>query len=715
MKKLLLGALLLLSMLSYSQITPTIPVNGTIVTNTVISGNYTYNGNLKVQSPATLTVNYGVNFTLNGNWNTSNGSTIFSGNNLIVVTGNVNSSVKLSLQGNVCFFAQGNMNPSSGNITSTGDSNYISCSGNLNNSSNIPSSICATGNLSSNPCSNPSNLNCTNQCSSSSNNLATWNGSTWLTNGNPTSVPTNTKVAVINGNYSATSFSVCKLTINSGKTLTVNSGIVITVVNQIVNNGTIIIEDGGSIVQQNNGSTNTGNNNVVKRTTTPLKMYDYTYWSTPVNQSNLQSAANGTDCYSYTWNPNSNNWDWANLSDSMVNGKGYIVRASEEVTYPSNYTSSFYGKINNGTITLPITKAIGEETQSFNLVGNPYPCSLDAKEFITTNSGIINGTLYFWTHKTAIALASTISNPGTGVYAYSRDDYAKYNLTGGVGTGTAATNGPNAINNPIPNGNIGTGQAFFIQKSLVGTSNITFNNSMRKGNSNTQFFRVNDDINTNENRIWLDLTNSEGIFSQTLIGYVDGATDDYDSLYDGKTIDGGNYVNFYSMLGTEPMVIQGVENSFEQTDMIPLGYVSSLQTNFTISIEQVDGLFEQQDIYLLDNLLGITTNLKLQNYSFQSEIGQFNDRFEIRFTNGNLNVIETNKNPIIVILKKDNVLMVKSTQEIQSITIHDMLGRVLYTSNISSYDFEIPFNTNKQVILISTKTKSAVTTKKIIN
>jgi hypothetical protein len=162
------------------------------------------------------------------------------------------------------------------------------------------------------------------------------------------------------------------------------------------------------------------------------------------------------------------------------------------------------------------------------------------------------------------------------------------------------------------------------------------------------------------------------------------------------------------------MVIQGVENSFDQTDMIPLGYVSSLQTNFTISIEKVDGLFEQQDIYLLDNLLGITTNLKLENYSFQSEVGQFDNRFEIRFTNGNLSVTETNKNPIVM-LKKDNTLMVKSEQEIQSITIHDMLGRVLYTSNINSYDFNIPLTTNKQVILVTTKTESAVTTKKIIN
>jgi hypothetical protein len=34
--------------------------------------------------------------------------------------------------------------------------------------------------------------------------------------------------------------------------------------------------------------------------------------------------------------------------------------------------------------------------------------------------------------------------------------------------------------------------------------------------------------------VWLNLTNTQGAFKQTLIGYVSGATNDYESAYDGE-------------------------------------------------------------------------------------------------------------------------------------------------------------------------------------
>jgi hypothetical protein len=54
---------------------------------------------------------------------------------------------------------------------------------------------------------------------------------------------------------------------------------------------------------------------------------------------------------------------------------------------------------------------------------------LDAK-ILTDNAGVLDGTLYFWTHNTSIGIG--VSNPGSGTFAYSGDDYASYNLTGGT-------------------------------------------------------------------------------------------------------------------------------------------------------------------------------------------------------------------------------------------------------------------------------------------
>jgi hypothetical protein len=39
--------------------------------------------------------------------------------------------------------------------------------------------------------------------------------------------------------------------------------------------------------------------------------------------------------------------------------------------------------------------------------------------FLAANSTRLDGTIYFWTHASAIQLASEISNPGSGTYAYT--------------------------------------------------------------------------------------------------------------------------------------------------------------------------------------------------------------------------------------------------------------------------------------------------------
>jgi hypothetical protein len=51
---------------------------------------------------------------------------------------------------------------------------------------------------------------------------------------------------------------------------------------------------------------------------------------------------------------------------------------------------------------------------------------------LAANSTRLDGTIYFWTHASAIQLASEISNPGSGTYAYT-NDYASYNSSGGCG------------------------------------------------------------------------------------------------------------------------------------------------------------------------------------------------------------------------------------------------------------------------------------------
>jgi hypothetical protein len=120
------------------------------------------------------------------------------------------------------------------------------------------------------------------------------------------------------------------------------------------------------------------------------------YWSTPVGGQKLADFSSTTK---YLWNATVNNWRVPTKADMQI-GQGYIIRQMET----GDFTKTFTGIPNNGSI--PITIGV---TDSFNLIGNPYPSALDADKFLQENRGVLGGTIYFWTHSTAITLRAGLA------------------------------------------------------------------------------------------------------------------------------------------------------------------------------------------------------------------------------------------------------------------------------------------------------------------
>ena len=66
------------------------------------------------------------------------------------------------------------------------------------------------------------------------------------------------------------------------------------------------------------------------------------------------------------------------------------------------------------------------------------------------------------------------------------------------------------------------------------------------------------------------------------------------------------------------------------TDVVPLNFKATTAGTYLISIDHVDGLFSgSQDVYLRDNVLGTTHDLKAAAYRFASESGIASNRFEV--------------------------------------------------------------------------------------
>ncbi|MTH17123.1 T9SS sorting signal type C domain-containing protein [Flavobacterium sp. LC2016-01] len=535
-----------------------------------------------------------------------------------------------------------------------------------------------------------------------------WNGSSWSYG---TADPSLDDILDFQEDYDLDkNINACSLTINNDAIVTIQHGKTLNVVKGVhVDQGSLIFEDGASLLQtSSDNNLNTGKI-IYKRSTFPIRRADYVYWSTPVSPQAIidVSPLTKTD---KLYSNNGDNWVSEAPSKIMVPGKGYIIRGPETFsnTIRSNFTALFIGVPNNGTIT-------GENVvaEKFFLIGNPYPSALNADDFININSPILEGTLYFWTHNTPVVLG--------GAYQYGSDDYATYNLTGGVGT--AAGSGDDALgnNNNPPSGNIAAGQSFFAGIATSGT--IVFNNSMRRGGAaNTQFFKTDQTFKSSaieKNRIWLNMTNTEGAFKQLLVGYIEGATDEYDRKYDGNSFDGNKYLDFYSINNDHKLVIQGRAIPFKNTDAVPLGYRTTIAGEFTISIYHVDGSLTLMPIYLEDKITNKIHDLRAGNYTFNTEAGTFSDRFVLRYTNKSLGIDDVSnvENNVWVSVKLKDMKVISNRESIQEVAVFDLSGRLLYEKkNINATELQLlNFRSESQVLLVKVTLENGnTTTKKII-
>lgn len=576
----------------------------------------------------------------------------------------------------------------------------------------------------------------------------TWTG-TW-NNG----APTFNKAVIISANYDTApaaqgSFEACSVTITGGNTLTVRGNTYVSIQNDLTvdANATLLVEDNGTLVQIDDVGVNTNNGTVnIKRIST-IRRQDYVYWSSPISGFSVSNVSPLTQAnYILKWNPigaNTNGGEglWVTTAETMVPGKGYILRGPStfDLVTPADMTASFLGttttqKPNNGIITPTISRGTDLNAgiagpngimrtvrdDNWNLVGNPYASAIDAVDFLTLNSNI-EGAIYLWTHGSLPSSATTDPFYGSYVYNYTSSDYITYNISG-------ASSGPSAFN-----GFVASGQSFFVvmNPGATGSQTVTFNNAMRRDAltntyyDNTYFYRNNNPIaqvgqSLEKNRIWLDLIGPNGNVNRTLVGYIEGATNDKDRLFDAE-VKVGNAQNLYSIIGDNTFVNQGKSVPFNTSDKVSLGLQLTNATQYTIAISAIDGLFQNdnQSIYLEDKYLNIIHDLKVAPYHFTSIAGRFDDRFVIRYTNSLLENEDFDfiNNNVLVAVSNQQINIKSSFEEIKEIVVYDVLGRKVFenstiNSNLLSISDVVP---NHQSLIVKiTLFNGQVITRKII-
>jgi len=521
----------------------------------------------------------------------------------------------------------------------------------------------------------------------------TWNGSTW-SNG----VPNNSVAANFTGNYNSSgNLEACSVTISTGVTVTFNAGHTLIVGDAVTVNGTgSLIINNNAALRQTGEKVNVGNI-IVRRNSAPMVRLDYTAWSSPVSGQQLQAFSPNTLSnrfyqYLYTGTTTPTAYQSVTASSNFIGGKGYMIRAANDwPTTATTFNGQFTGVPFNGYYTQNIGRG-------YNLLGNPYASPVDANLFLTDNSTLV-GVLYFWTH--------TIPASG-GVYPVN--NFASYTTLGGTAS---------AAGGAVPNGFIQVGQGFYIKAYDSGSA--SFKNSQRvNASSSTQFYRNSENISTSseneKHRIWLNLNDATNNYNQILVGYVAGATDGVDNTIDGEVLEKENTM-LYNVINDSEYVIQGKGLPFATTDEINLGLKVTTAGLYNISLEKVDGLFTNQDIFIKDKVANITHNIKQAPYVFSSNEGVFNNRFEVVFVNSEeaSNVFVSEES--VVVYNQNEALKINATQEIESVEVYDVLGRNIYINkNVNGKELNITSiaNINQALLVKVTFTTGQSVTKKVI-
>lgn len=512
------------------------------------------------------------------------------------------------------------------------------------------------------------------------------------------------------------------VTLESGGKLSINPNQTLTVQDAVINQGNatdFTVASDGNLIQINPSKTINSGNITAERDIIDLRFMpgvnvDYVYWSSPV-EGQLTKGSSGFS----PGTPSSLFFDYRESNDrfyqtpdaTFVPGKGYAVRAEGNLGSTYSKTYQFSGLPTNGDVSIPVTRSANTGTDlnvihGYNLVGNPYPSNINFDQLFRANSDLIHNAAWFWVNS-----SFTQYQQGS---SYSGNNYAVYNGTGG-NAATTYSAVPTAVINP--NGIIKVGQGFLIQKKDFGTGDLLFKNAYSEGRNlrvgtNSVFYYKND---TPKNRFNLQLIASDQSINSLLIGYIEGATDGFEKDFDAATSVLSSNL-FYSTLDDKRLLIQG-KSIFKVQDKVILG--ANFFQNGTYAIEAVnrEGIFEhQQNIYLKDLKTGIITNLSQGSYTFTSNSGEDNSRFEIMYEPQTTLATDSKSIDEISVYRVGTDFVIKSmTKKITRVEMYDSAGRMIHQKSANHKEVRLDAQSISNGIYILKITQGeSITSKKVI-
>lgn len=468
----------------------------------------------------------------------------------------------------------------------------------------------------------------------------TWNGTgNWYTDANwsngfpggSTNAVIASGIVTIDANPAFTK----NLTVNSDAGVTVNSGKALSML------GNLVLESSAN-------STRTGtflNNSTALLVTTSGTVTAKRWFeggkshmlSIPVSAATINNFyVPGNTGYFYKYNEVSNAWDNLWETSTQLNiGVGYLV------DYTTSQTISVTSPLNNDASYSPtVTRTAAN---GWNLVGNPYPTSLD------------------W----SVASGWTKTNLDNAIYIWNGTQYASY-------VGTTGTNGGSKYIAPF--------QGFFVHASAASPAI-----SIKKAARTHQAVNF---LKSTENQVLRIALSGVGSNDESVICVSDTATTDFDSNMDAYKLLSlrGDVAGLYTMINDVNYSI----NSFSVADRVSVNVaVVAPQTGeYTLSFAGFDGFNSAYSFMLEDKETGIVYNVKNNsNLSFNVAAGTNEDRFVLTISRNATGINDQPDANNCKVYAQKSTLYFENCENMLAI-VYDVTGKIISEMTLGSNQFE---------------------------
>jgi hypothetical protein len=390
----------------------------------------------------------------------------------------------------------------------------------------------------------------------------------------------------------------------------------------------------------------------------------YHYISSPVSPVIFDDVfpLNQSQVFAYLYDEPSGNWVNRLYSDPMNVGTGYSVL----MNVPQ--VATFNAPFNNNPVALTLSKmnpSGNPNRVGWNLLGNPFPCSLEW-DLIIRGAGV-DGAVYLWNGSNYVSFVSGVGS-----------------VVGGI----------------IPPQN-----GFFVKTAVDGDFIIL--PFAARVHSNMPFYKE-----SFTNLLSLK-TEGNNYSDEAFIRFSDDASVAFDSQLDAYKLMGIEAApQLYSMVSNEVLTINTLP--MEGNEVVNLGFKAGVNGDYTVNASGIESFDATTPIWLEDLKTGAVQNLRSNPvYNFAYTSGDNENRFRIHFKSA-YGTPENSLSGINIYSVNSTVVINNTTKLAGDVAIYDLAGREILRTNMSSdTETRIPVKVAVGSYLVKVVTEKGVSSNKV--